>query len=68
MLKIVEFCFVERFITGNELLNILVGVQCIISSTEKDFKMSSLRHCNRGFHKLDEIGNNANIGIRCFTT
>ena len=22
----------------------------------------------RGFHKLDEIGNNANIGIRGFTT
>ena len=26
------------------------------------------RHGNRGFHKLDEIGNNANIGIRGFTT
>ena len=26
-------------------------------------------HCSsRGFHKLDEIGNNANIGIRGFTT
>ena len=25
-------------------------------------------NANRGFHKLDEIGNNANIGIRGFTT
>ena len=23
---------------------------------------------NRGFHKLDEIGNDANIGMRVFTT
>ena len=27
-----------------------------------------LRKANGGFHKLDEIGNNANIGIRGFTT
>ena len=27
-----------------------------------------VRPCIRGFHKLDEIGNNANIDIRDFTT
>ena len=28
---------------------------------------SILTGADRGFHKLDEIGNNANIGIRGFT-
>ena len=30
--------------------------------------MFCLEVWNWGFHKLDEIGNNANIGIRGFTT
>ena len=29
---------------------------------------SAEQYINRVFHKLDEIGNNANIGIRGFTT
>ena len=29
--------------------------------------MFELTVVNRGFHKLDEIGNNVNIGIRGFT-
>ena len=32
-------------------------------------KTRSLKvHSSQGFYKLDEIGNNANIGIRGFTT
>ena len=34
----------------------------------EDFPSWGMLAANRVFHKLDEIGNNANIGIRFFTT
>ena len=36
--------------------------------TQQSACMYDTKVCYRGFHKLDEIGNNANIGIRGFTT
>ena len=36
--------------------------------TQQPACMYDTKVCYRGFHKLDEIDNNANIGIRGFTT
>ena len=41
---------------------------CDSHSEVTDVKKVSLDVTNRGFHKLDKIGKNPNIGIRGFTT
>ena len=55
-------------IHGNEKL-ICHFAEWFLGSFKKiNFEHHSMDNPNGGFYKLDEIGNNDNIGIRGFTT
>ena len=45
----------------------LLVMECNISCRFVNMEVTT-NYANQGFHKLDEMGNNANIGIKDFTT
>ena len=45
----------------------LITNTCFLAVASNVFVKVPVTDLNRGFHKLDEIANNANIGIRGFT-